>query len=208
MGIISRSSFNFKLGWGDINSKPEISKDISKSDDGYIKLIVGLGNVGKKYNGTRHNIGFEILEQYAKLNNFPEFKEEKKFYGLISQKIENGKKTILLMPTTLMNLSGKSLRAVTDFYNLPSTSITVIHDELDLDFGTIKAKDGGEGKSSHNGLRDITKQLGKTDFKRVRFGIKNELLEKMDAADFVLGKFNKEEQSELKELIEGSLGLI
>lgn len=208
MGIISKSAFNFKLGWGDINSKPEISKNISKNDDGYIKLIVGLGNVGKKYDGTRHNIGFEIIEKFAKLNNFPEFKEEKKFFGLISQKIENGKKIILLKPTTLMNLSGKSLRAVTDFYNIPTSAITIIHDELDLDFGTIKLKEGGEGKSTHNGLKDITKQLGKTDFKRIRFGIKNELLDKMDASDFVLGKFNKEEQGKLKDLIEDALSLI
>ncbi len=208
MAIVSRSAFNFKLRWSDINSKPEIQKNISKNNDGYIKLIVGLGNIGDKYKTTRHNIGFEILDNYAKLNNFPDFKEEKKFFGLISQKIENGQKIILLKPTTLMNLSGKSLRAITDFYNLPSTAITVVHDELDLEFGTIKLKSGGEGKSTHNGLKDVSAKLNSNDYKRIRFGIKNELLTKMDAADFVLGKFNKEEQSKLNKLIQEAVSLI
>ena len=207
MSIISKSPFNFKLGWGDTRSKPEVSMDISKDEGGFTKLIVGLGNVGDKYVGTRHNIGFEIIEEYAKQNNFPSFKENKKFFGSYSDKFVEGKKIILLKPSTLMNLSGKSVRAVAEFYNIPAKDITLIHDELDLDFGTIKLKDGGEGKSSHNGLKDISKQLGTNEYQRIRFGIKNSLLEKMDAKDFVLGKFNKEEQSKLKDLIKEALSL-
>lgn len=208
MSIISKTPFNFKLGWGDARSKPEVSMDISKDEGGFIKLIVGLGNIGDKYSGTRHNIGFEIIDKYAQDNDFPEFKENKKFFGLTSEKFISGKKVILLKPTTLMNISGKSIRAITDFYNIPTQDIIIIHDELDLDFGIVKLKDGGEGKSSHNGLRDITKQTGKTNFKRIRFGIKNPLLERMDASDFVLGKFDKEEQGKLKNLIKEANELI
>jgi PTH1 family peptidyl-tRNA hydrolase len=208
MSIISKSPFNFKLGWGDTRSKPEVSMNISKDEGGFTKLIVGLGNVGDKYVGTRHNIGFEIIEEYAQQNNFPSFKENKKFFGSCSDKFVEGKKIILLKPSTLMNLSGKSVRAVAEFYNIPAKDITLIHDELDLDFGTIKLKYGGEGKSSHNGLKDISKQLGTNEYQRIRFGIKNHLLEKMDAKDFVLGKFNKEEQNKIKDLIKDVLSLI
>lgn len=208
MSIISRTPFNFKLGWKDTQSKPELSTNISKDEGGFTKLIVGLGNIGDKYRGTRHNIGFEIIEEYAKQNGFPDFKENKKFLGAYSDKFVNGKKIILIKPSTLMNLSGKSVRAVAEFYNIPTKDITIIHDELDLDFGNVKLKDGGEGKSSHNGLKDLSRQLRSNDFTRIRFGIKNSLLEKMDAKDFVLGKFNKEEQSKIKDLIKEALSLI
>ncbi len=201
MSIISKNPFNFKLGWGDTRSNPEDASNISLQTEGYTKLIVGLGNIGDKYTKTRHNIGFEIIEQFAKDNDFPAFKENKKFFGLTSDRFIEGKKYILLKPTTLMNLSGKSVQALKDFYNIAPSDITIIHDELDLGFGIIKTKDGGEGKSSHNGLKDIALNLGTTDFKRIRFGIKNELLAKMDAADFVLGKFNKAEQNKLTKLI-------
>lgn len=208
MSIISKTPFNFKLGWSDARSKPEVSMDISKDEGGFTQLIVGLGNIGDKYNGTRHNIGFEIIDNYAKKNDFPAFKENKKFFGLISEKFASGKKVILLKPTTLMNLSGKSIRTIAEFYNIPPKDITIIHDELDLDFGVIKLKDGGEGKSSHNGLKDTSKLLGSHDYKRIRFGIKNELLERMDGKDFVLGKFSKEEQSKIKDLIKEALSLM
>lgn len=208
MSIISKSPFNFKLGWGDTRSQLEPEQNISKQNEGFVKLVVGLGNIGDKYSGTRHNIGFEVIDFYAKNHDFPTFKDSKKFFGLITEKFVNGKKIILLKPTTLMNLSGKSVRAVKDFYNIAPEDITIIHDELDLDFGDIRKKDGGEGKSSHNGIKDITLKLGTTDFKRIRVGIKSPLLAMMDSKDFVLGKFNKEEQGKLKSLIKEASDLI
>jgi peptidyl-tRNA hydrolase, PTH1 family len=208
MSIISKSPFNFKLGWGDTRSKLEPEQNISKQNEGFVKLVVGLGNTGTEYVGTRHNIGFEIIDLYAKNEDFPAFKDSKKFFGLITEKFINGKKIILLKPTTLMNLSGKSVRAVRDFYNISPEDITVIHDELDLNFGDIRKKDGGEGKSSHNGLKDISLKLKTTDYKRIRFGIKSPILAMMDAKVFVLGKFNKEEQSKLKSLIKEAVDLI
>ena len=208
MSIISKSPFNFKLGWGDTRSKLEPEQNISKQNEGFVKLIVGLGNVGDQYAGSRHNIGFEILDLYAKKEDFPAFKDSKKFFGSITEKFINGKKIILLKPATLMNISGKSVRAVKDFYNISPEDITVIHDELDLNFGDIRKKDGGEGKSSHNGLKDVTLRLKTTDYKRIRFGIKAPIVAMMDTKVFVLGKFNKEEQAKLKSLIKEAVDLI
>jgi peptidyl-tRNA hydrolase, PTH1 family len=207
MSIISKSPFNFRLGWRETHSRLDDPTNISKAE-GFIKLIVGLGNMGEKYVNTRHNIGFEVIDQYAEQNDFPAFKESKKFFGLVSEKFINGQKVILLKPSTMMNLSGKSVRAIADFYGIKPEEITVIHDELDLNFGTLKLKEGGEGKSSHNGLKDISAKLNSNKYKRVRFGIKNELLEKIDAKDFVLGKFNKQEQGKLNSLISEALSLI
>ncbi len=206
MAILIRNPFNRNLDLKYLSSQ-NISFDVSKNE-GFIKLIVGLGNVGKKYHGTRHNIGFDILEEYAHQNGFPEFKENKKFFGELSEKFIAGKKVILLKPSTMMNLSGKSVRTVADFYKIPPQSILIIHDELDLNYGTVKLKEGGAGKSTHNGLRDISKQLATNDFSRLRIGIKNDLLEKMDATDFVLGKFSRDEQANLPKIITEALNLI
>lgn len=208
MSIISKSPFNFKLGWKETNPKLEGSQNISLKDGGFVRLIVGLGNIGSQYVGTRHNIGFDILDKYAKENEFPTFKENKKFFGLTSEKFIEGKKVILLKPTTLMNLSGKNVQAVANFYNITEQDITVIHDELDLNFGDVRQKRGGEGKSSHNGLKDITQKLKTSDYKRIRFGIKGPILPMMDAKVYVLGKFNKQEQAKLKNLIKEAVSLI
>lgn len=208
MSIISKSPFNFKLGWGDTRSKLEPEQNISQRSEGFVKLVVGLGNIGTEYEGTRHNIGFEIIDAYAKKEEFPAFKVSRKFFGLTSEKFIGGKKIILLKPTTLMNLSGKSVKSVKDFYNIAPEDITIVHDELDLNFGDVRKKDGGEGKSSHNGLKDITLKLKTTDYKRVRFGIKTPLVAMMDSKVFVLGKFNKEEKIKQKSLIKEALELI
>ena len=210
MSIISNTPFTFKLGWNQTRSKPEQKFEFSDGDgdQNFIKVIVGLGNVGKKFDGTRHNIGFEIIGEFAKAEDFPKFTENKKFFGSTSEKFANGKKIILLKPNTLMNLSGKSIQAIKDFYNLSAKDITVIHDELDFEFGKVKLKLSGEGKSSHNGIRDIASKIGSTDFKRIRFGIKNEDLEKIPTEKFVLAKFNKQEQVELKKLTRVSTSLI
>lgn len=208
MSIISKSPFNFKLGWKETNPQLEAEQDISKKDGGFIKLIVGLGNIGPEFSGTRHNIGFEVIDQYSDTNNFPEFKENKKFFGFTSEKFVEGKKIILLKPSTMMNLSGKSVQAIASFYNISPEDITVIHDELDLDFGDVRKKEGGEGKSSHNGLKDISQKLKSTSYSRIRFGIKSPILPMMDAKVFVLGKFNKEEKSKLKNLIKEATGLV
>lgn len=174
-----------------------------EGEGGFVTLIVGLGNVGKEYEGTRHNIGFATVDRYQKEQGFPAWQEKTKFKAFLSEDFIAGKKVIIAKPTTYMNLSGESIKALKDFYKLTNNDITVIHDELDLPFGTVKEKQEG-GSAGNNGLKSIISHVG-ADFKRIRIGIKNDLLDKMDAADFVLGKFSGAEKKQLNEIIKTAL---
>lgn len=171
----------------------------SSEEEGFITLIVGLGNIGKEYEGTRHNSGFMVVDAYAKENGFPVWQEKSKFKAFVTEDFVAGKKVVLAKPTTLYNLSGETVRALKDFYKLSNKDITVIHDELDLPFGTVKEKQGG-GSAGSNGLKSIISHTG-ADFRRIRIGVKNDLLEKYDPADFVLSKFTAAEKRQLDEVI-------
>ena len=133
-----------------------------------IKLIVGLGNPGDKYDLTRHNAGFwfvdEVARQYGAV-----FRPETKFLGEAARIQQNGLDIWLLKPATFMNRSGQSIQALANFYKIPVESILVVHDELDLPVGTAKLKKGG-GHGGHNGLRDTIAKVGK-EFLRLRLGI-------------------------------------
>lgn len=135
-----------------------------------IKLIVGLGNPGEKYADTRHNAGEWLIERLVcrfKVSLNP----ENKFFGKTARTLVNGKEVRLLVPTTFMNLSGKAVGALANFYRIKPEEILVIHDELDLPPGTVKLKQGG-GHGGHNGLKDIVAQLGNNNnFYRLRIGI-------------------------------------
>lgn len=184
----------------------QVTQDIPKSaltDDGFVTLIVGLGNIGKKYDGTRHNIGFAVVDALRALHDLPEWQEKTKFKALISEDFVGGKKIILAKPTTLMNNSGEAVRALKDFYKLKNMDIIVIHDELDLPFGTVKQKQGG-GSAGNNGIKSLIAHIG-DDFNRVRVGIKNEQLEIMDPADFVLAKFASDEKKQLDDIIQAAV---
>ncbi|WP_134080095.1 aminoacyl-tRNA hydrolase [Haemophilus haemolyticus] len=135
-----------------------------------IKLIVGLGNPGDKYTDTRHNAGEWLIERLARRFNVS-LNPESKFFGKTARTLVNGKEVRLLVPTTFMNLSGKSVGALASFYRIKPEEILVIHDELDLPPGTAKLKQGG-GHGGHNGLKDIVAQLGNNNnFYRLRIGI-------------------------------------
>jgi PTH1 family peptidyl-tRNA hydrolase len=134
-----------------------------------IRLIVGLGNPGREYEATRHNVGFwwvDTLAQDHQLN----FKLEAKFQGMTARGMVHEHELILLKPQTFMNLSGRAVAAVAQFYKIPPAQILVVHDELDLPPGVAKLKSGG-GHGGHNGLKDIIAQLGTKDFWRLRIGI-------------------------------------
>ncbi len=134
------------------------------------KLIVGLGNPGKEYSKTRHNVGFIAIEEYATANDFPKFNNKEKFRGEVSEKGAGDKKQTLIMPDTFMNLSGQSVLLLSEFYKLAPEEILIIHDELDFEFGRVELKVGGEGKSSHRGVRSISESLRSNDFHRLRVG--------------------------------------
>lgn len=134
-----------------------------------IQLIVGLANPGDEYTNTRHNAGAWFVEEIARLSH-ANLRPEKKFHGLHSTAAIDGHTCQLLIPTTFMNLSGRSVRACASFNKIAPTSILVAHDDIDLPVGTIKLKfDGGDG--GHNGLNDIIRNLNTREFYRLRIGV-------------------------------------
>jgi len=157
-----------------------------------IKLIVGLGNPGSKYNRTRHNAGADFVLSIANYHNIS-LKEESKFFGAAGRVTLDGKDVRLLIPSTYMNRSGQSVSAMAKFYSIPPEAILVAHDELDLSPGTARLKLGG-GHGGHNGLRDTIKALGNNKgFARLRIGIGHPG-HADDVVDFVLKKASKNEQ--------------
>lgn len=161
-----------------------------------MKLIVGLGNIGDTYTKTRHNIGFEFVDFIVQKHMLTSWKNEKKFFGMISTGQIGREKVLILKPSTFMNVSGKSVTAVTNFYKIPPQDILVIFDDVDMPFGVWRYREKG-GSGGHNGLKSIFQSLGSQECKRLKFGIRNDLCDRMDTANFVLGRFNKDEQDQL-----------
>jgi peptidyl-tRNA hydrolase, PTH1 family len=166
-------------------------------------VIAGLGNPGPKYQWTRHNAGFLFLDRLAHLENIPITRNS--FSGLAGEWDRKDKRLILLKPQTFMNLSGKSVMQVLQFYKLPLSQLIVVHDELDLPFGTVRLKQGG-GHGGHNGLRSIMEQLGKGEFTRLRFGIGRP--DHGDTADYVLGNIPPEQMEILSRVLDGGLDML
>lgn len=166
-----------------------------------MKLIIGLGNPGKNYENTRHNIGFSCVEKLQKVWDFPDFSLDKKFEANLSESLFENHKVLLIKPHTFMNLSGKCVRSFLDFYKLTPNDIFVVHDELDIPFGSHKIATNSSS-AGHNGVQNIIDMLGTQAFHRLRIGIAtphNETLSDppiygQDAKYFVLGKFTPEEQ--------------
>lgn len=174
-----------------------------------MKLIVGLGNPGEQYIGTRHNIGFEIVREFwsacqKKQYILSPWKYEKKFKADISKGEINGEKTIIALPQTFMNNSGQSVKELANFYKLNPENILIIHDDIDVILGKFKTQKN-RGSAGHNGIHSVIQELGSKNFNRIRVGIKNpELMEKNKIATdkFVLNKFTKKESAVLKKIIE------
>lgn len=155
----------------------------------HMKLVVGLGNPGKQYDHTRHNIGFEVIDYMAKEYNIA--LDKSKFKGVYGIGNINGEKIILLKPLTYMNLSGESIRPLMDYYQLELEDIVVIYDDLDLPVGKIRLRQKGSS-GGHNGIKSTIAHLGSEKFNRMRVGI-NRPTNGMKITDYVLGKFTKEE---------------
>ncbi|MCK9578374.1 aminoacyl-tRNA hydrolase [bacterium] len=137
-------------------------------------IIVGLGNPGKEYEYTRHNIGFRVVDFFAYQNGFSEFKLSKKYNALLSEGTIDGMDAILIKPQTFMNLSGKSVRSILDFYKLdPKKDLIVISDDADVTIGQIKIQ-RGKSSAGHKGVKSIIDETGTKDFLRLRIGIDSE----------------------------------
>lgn len=158
-------------------------------------LIVGLGNPESEYANTRHNMGFNTINEIAKKNNITVTKN--KFKGLYETGIIEGKKVILLKPQTYMNLSGESIKEIVDFYNIKPEEIIVIYDDIDIEKGKIKIRKKG-GPGSHNGMKSVIQELNSTEFGRIRVGIGKPQF-KNDMINYVIGSIPKEEQEILQQ---------
>ena len=161
-----------------------------------MKLIVGLGNPGKEYNNTRHNIGFEFIDYYLEKNNINE-SWSKKFDGLYIQTSIGREKVIFLKPQTYMNLSGNSVSKICHYFNIDISDILIVCDDLDLNVGNFKLRANGSC-GGHNGLRDIEAKLGSPEYKRLKIGISNN--KNFDTKDYVLGRLSKDEIEKLTEV--------
>lgn len=153
-------------------------------------LIVGLGNPGREYAQTRHNVGFQVVDELARRHNLTNFTSERK--ALVSSGRIKGKSVILAKPQTYMNLSGESVRALMDYYKIDVNEIIVIHDDLDLPLGTLRIRNTG-GHGGQNGIRNIILHTGTKEFARIRFGI-GRPPGRMQARDYVLQKFQGDDE--------------
>ncbi len=162
-----------------------------------MKLIVGLGNPGKKYTLTRHNIGFMFLDNYVETKNLGKF--QKKFNGLYLKTKLYNQDVIFLKPQSYMNLSGIVVSDFVNYFKIDSSDIFVISDDLDLIIGNFKLKSKGSS-GGHNGLKNIENMISTREYKRLKIGISNN--KNLDTKDYVLSKFTKEEQEILSSLQE------
>ena len=153
-----------------------------------MKLIVGLGNPGKEYENTRHNIGFMMLDKYLSKKNIRD-NWNLKFNGLYLETILFGEKVLFLKPQSFMNLSGEVVSKFVNYFKIDIGDILIISDDLDLNIGNFKLRDRGSS-GGHNGLKNIENNLGSSEYKRLKIGINND--KNVDTKDYVLGKINKE----------------
>src|SRR4030042_1372963 len=163
-------------------------------------LIVGLGNPGKKFNGTRHNIGFLVVDEFLKKNDFPDWKKSKSNLCLYTKKEVAGKKIEIIKPLVFMNNSGQVVKSVFKKHNLKLKDILVIHDDIDLPLGKIRiAKDRGAG--GHKGVNSIIENLRTKNFIRLRMGIQPETGKPQKIEKYVLQKFSKTEEEIIKSVL-------
>ena len=161
-----------------------------------MKVVVGLGNPGKEYVRTRHNVGFMVLDRLRPhLNGVT---DRSRFRSHISEGSLNGQKIVLVAPQTYMNLSGHAVREVRSWFHLPDEDVIVVHDDLDLPFGTLRMRGGGSA-GGHNGMQSIIEQLGTSDLARLRIGIGRP---RSGAAGHVLSRFCPNEEEALAGLID------
>lgn len=161
-------------------------------------IIVGLGNPERKYDMTRHNIGFRVLDAFADRHGID--MNDKKLKGILGKGAVGGEKVILVKPLTYMNLSGECVRPLADYFKVPPENIIVVYDDISLDPGKLRIRKKGSA-GGHNGIKSLIAHLGTEGFPRVKFGV-GDKPKGMDLADYVLGRFSKSEEVTIKDGIE------
>jgi len=171
-----------------------------------MQVVVGLRNPGRDYEGTRHNVGYEVVTRLAERVESPLGRAPSRIKGLISQLAGAGRQTLLLAPTTYMNHSGDAVRSALSYYKADPQDLLVIHDDIDLPFGRLRVQAGG-GSGGHNGIRSLELALGTTDFSRLKVGV-GRPPGSQDPADFVLRPFSKAERSEVDLQVEDAVDVV
>jgi len=187
------------MAW--LQKRPQVSNPTMFYTVGLNKtlLLVGLGNPGKEYELTRHNVGFQCLEAFVNMTDSMEtWLQKKDLKCLLSSGQLGEARVIAIKPQTFMNLSGEAVQATAAFYKVPTENILVLHDELDVDFGQIRLRLGGSS-AGHNGIKSITQHMGE-DYGRVRIGIGPKKPARIKSEAFVLQKFSDGEQVQLPNL--------
>jgi PTH1 family peptidyl-tRNA hydrolase len=163
-------------------------------------IIIGLGNPGREYQATRHNIGFDVITRLSDDYGIPlDFKKHKAICG---KGMIEGEKVILAQPQTYMNLSGESVRELMDFYKVSNNEIIIIYDDISLEVGQLRLRGKGSA-GGHNGIKSIIQHLGTDEFPRIKFGV-GDKPKGWDLADYVLGRFPEDEQSIVRDTIKKS----
>jgi PTH1 family peptidyl-tRNA hydrolase len=153
-----------------------------------LKVVVGLGNPGSRYHGTRHNVGYAVIDSLAAAPSCGRF--QSRFQAQVAEWVEDGQKVLLVKPETFMNLSGRSVRQIMDYYQVDLTDLLVVCDDINLPLGKLRVRPKGT-HGGHNGLRDIQSHLGTTEYARLRLGVD---APRDDAVDHVLGRFRPSER--------------
>ncbi|MDD4290468.1 MAG: aminoacyl-tRNA hydrolase [Patescibacteria group bacterium] len=157
-----------------------------------MKLIIGLGNPGKKYENTKHNAGFLAVDLFADVNNLENFSENKK----LKSEILKTNDYIIAKPLTFMNLSGGAVSLIKEYYKINIKDIIIVYDDLDIELGKIKSGIF-ESSAGHNGIKSIIEKLNSAEFTRIRIGIKNDEFSNIASEDIVLQKFNADEKEKI-----------
>jgi PTH1 family peptidyl-tRNA hydrolase len=193
---------------GLIQKKPYVTSSAPAYTIGATKsvLIIGLGNPGKEYDGTRHNVGYTVLDHFAKQNDFPAWTQKKDLKSLVTQANLSENRVILCKPTTFMNLSGEAAQMLQRYYRIYNQQTLAVYDELAIPFGQLRTRLGGSD-AGHNGVKSLIQHLDE-GFGRLRIGIDSEMAQKTEAADYVLKKFSKAEQEQLPQILRETNALI
>jgi PTH1 family peptidyl-tRNA hydrolase len=162
-----------------------------------MKVVVGLGNPGSRYAATRHNVGYAVVDALAASPSAGRF--QSRFQAQVAELLEEPHKVLLVKPETFMNLSGRCVRQVVDFYQLPQEDLLVVSDDINLPLGKLRARARGT-HGGHNGLRDIQNHLGTTDYSRLRIGVGDP--DEDEAVDHVLGRFRPGERAVIEEAVQ------
>lgn len=188
--------------------RPDYGSNLTMSSYGMHKslIVVGLGNPGKEYDKTRHNIGFMCVDAFREKNDMPDWINKKDLKALVSVSTVGDTRVILCKPQTYMNNSGEAVQAIAQFYKVGVENIVVVHDELDVEFGQIRIRSGGSS-AGHNGIKSIAQNIHE-GFGRVRVGIGPKEPDQIDSADFVLQKFSADQEKELPKMTREVVALL